>query len=279
MNFVGIPIEDYIEFKKTILKKDFDNFKLSHNRDIVLSIINVGNNDTSNIYIKGKVKDGAELGVNVNIYKLDDNISKVDLLQEIELVSSLSDGVILQLPLPDSLTLTEQELSCYIPSEVDVDGFSFSSFCTPCTPKGIIDYLKFCRFDFENKNAVIIGRSLIVGKPMAKALLKENCNVTILHSHTSKDNLKRYIRNADLIITATGQPHLLTKEYKYKKDCIIMDVGINRDENNKLCGDCDKDLPVKFQSPVPKGVGLLTRLAIYYNLKILLELNADNHSI
>jgi methylenetetrahydrofolate dehydrogenase (NADP+)/methenyltetrahydrofolate cyclohydrolase len=120
-------------------------------------------------------------------------------------------------------------------------------------------------FKFSGKNAVIIGRSDIVGKPMAKLLLEENMNTTILHSKTSEEDKKFYLKNADLVIVATGQLNTLNNSYVFKDTSIVIDVGINVDHLGKLCGDCQKDLKVAFQSPVPGGVGLLTRLALIEN--------------
>ena len=127
------------------------------------------------------------------------------------------------------------------------------------------------KVEFSGKNAVVIGRSEIVGKPMAKMLLDKNCTVTVCHSKTPKEELKRYVENADIIVVAAGKRGILNNEFKFKKDCVIMDVGINVDEDNHLHGDCEGELPVKFQSPVPGGVGLLTRLALFFNLKKLIE--------
>ena len=118
----------------------------------------------------------------------------------------------------------------------------------------------------NGKNAVIIGRSNIVGKPMAKMLLKESCNVTVLHSKTSKEDMANYLKNADIIVVAVGKQHLITKEFKFKKTAIVVDVGINRDVDGKLHGDVEPNLPVALQTPVPGGVGLLTRLALMENL-------------
>ena len=142
----------------------------------------------------------------------------------------------------------------------------------PCTPQGIINYLEYNKIPLDGKNAVVIGRSTSVGKPMAKLLLQENANVTVLHSHTKEEDLKNYIKNADVIVCAVGKRNFLNNSLEYKKNAIVIDVGINRDENNKLCGDCEKDLPVGYQSPVPGGVGLLTRVSLYNNLIKLLRI-------
>lgn len=140
---------------------------------------------------------------------------------------------------------------------------------------GIMSYLKYNKIDLDGKNAVVIGRSNIVGKPMAKLLLEENANVTILHSHTKEKDLKEYIKNADIIVCAVGRKDFLKTSFEYKKDAIVIDVGINRDESNKLCGDCEKGLPVLYQTPVPGGVGLLTRIALYENLFQLNQLKLE----
>ena len=140
-----------------------------------------------------------------------------------------------------------------------------SSFI-PCTPKGIVSYLENEGFTFSGKNAVVLGRSNIVGKPMARLLLSRSCNVTVLHSKTSIEDKKFYIKHADLIVVAIGKEGFLNNDFEYNKDCYVVDVGINRGVDGKLHGDAIPNLPVKLQTPVPGGVGLLTRLALLENL-------------
>jgi 5,10-methylene-tetrahydrofolate dehydrogenase/methenyl tetrahydrofolate cyclohydrolase len=132
-------------------------------------------------------------------------------------------------------------------------------------------YLKDMNYDFSGKNAVIIGRSNIVGKPMHKLLLDANMNVTILHTKTTEEDKRFYLAHADLIIVAAGKHGVLNKSYKLKETAIVLDVGINFTSDGKLIGDCEKDLPVAFQSPTPGGTGLLTRLAVIENLIFLSE--------
>ena len=150
--------------------------------------------------------------------------------------------------------------------EKDIDGFCENAYVYPATPVGIMSYLKGCSYQFEGKNAVVIGRSDIVGKPMAKMLLDANCTVTICHSKTK--NLKQYTRLADLVVVATGHRNTIVPGMT-KKNAIIIDVGINFDEEGKMCGDVSKELvqdkDYEFLSPVPGGVGLLTRLAVIIN--------------
>ena len=128
-----------------------------------------------------------------------------------------------------------------------------------------MNYLHFEKVPLCGKNALVIGRSNIVGRPMAKLLLNESCNVTVVHSKTSQEDLANYIKNADIIVVAIGKAGFLDNRFQYKKSATIVDVGISRDETG-LHGDAIPDLPVQLQTPVPGGVGLLTRLALYENL-------------
>ena len=121
-------------------------------------------------------------------------------------------------------------------------------------------------YEFQGKNAVVIGRSNIVGKPMAQLLLKESMNVTVLHSKTSETDKAFYLKHADLIVSAVGKRNIITPDYELKPTAIVIDVGINQNDEGKLCGDREQDLPVAFKSPVPAGVGLLTRMAVIENL-------------
>lgn len=271
-----ISIQEYVEIQKQLLKDAFSYQKIVDKEhcegkgEITLHIIQVGDNQASNAYIKGKIKDGEELGVNVDLIKYKEDVNENEFLKDLDVLqTSIAhhnklEGIIVQLPLPKNLS-NKIKLNKW----VDVDGFALDSIVDPCTPAGIKKYLNYNKVNLDGINAVIIGRSSIVGKPMAKLLLDANCNVTVLHSHTRKEDLYNYIKNADLIVCAVGKRNFLDKSFEYKKDAIVIDVGINRDENNKLCGDCEKDLPVAYQTPVPGGVGLLTRISLYENLFVL----------
>ena len=268
-----ISIKEYVEIQKQLLKDAFSYQKIVDKEhcegkgEITLHIIQVSDNQASNAYIKGKIKDGEELGVNVNLIKYKENVNEKEFLKDLDILqTSIAhhnklEGIIVQLPLPKNLS-NKIKLNKW----VDVDGFALDSLVNPCTPMGIMKYLNYNKVILDGKNAVVIGRSNIVGKPMAKLLLQENANVTILHSHTKEEDLRNYIKNADIIVCAVGRRNFLNNSFEYKKDAIVVDVGINRDENNKLCGDCEKNLPVAYQTPVPGGVGLLTRIALYENL-------------
>lgn len=261
-----LTIKEFIEKEKKELKEYFTKNNAS------LDIFQVGNNQASNSYIKGKLKDAEELNVKATLYKLEEEAT----IKELEETVYKSNGVgkIIQLPLPN---FNQKDVEYMLNSNDDVDGFIKDSPCTPCTPLGIIKYLEANNYNFKSKTALVIGRSDIVGKPMAKLLLERDC--TVIQAHSKTTNLQELVEISDLIIVATGKINTLTKNMKFKKDCYVIDVGINRDEEGKLIGDCERELPVAFQSPVPGGVGLLTRLAIFYNLKTLLEINREWYRI
>lgn len=166
-------------------------------------------------------------------------------------------GVIVQLPLPPHIR--QQTVVAAIPADKDVDGFRTDSPFDPATPKGIMDYLKTCNYNLEGQDVVIIGRSDIVGKPLAKMMTDANATVTLCHS---KSKLSKHIYNCDLIITAVGKPKFLNCYSIYVP---VIDVGINFDDNGKLCGDCF-NTEGRNVTPVPGGVGLLTRCALLDNV-------------
>ena len=254
-------IKEYIVDKKQEIKNEV----LNTSKHLKLTIVQVNDDPASNAYIRGKLKDLAEVGIESELIKLEETTTQKELLALIDKLNKDDSvtGFIVQMPLPKQI---DEELvkKSVIPSK-DVDGFNILSKYAPATPHGIITYLKDHNYDFNGKNALVIGRSNIVGKPMAKLLLDLNANVTVVHSHTSDEDLRRYIKNSDLIIVAVGKPCFLTKDYEFKEDAVIFDVGINRVDGH-LVGDCEPDLNVRFQSPVPGGVGLLTRLSLLLNL-------------
>lgn len=243
-----------------------DEIKSSIQNDGVtatLCIVQVGDNPASNKYIKGKVKDCDEVGIATKHYKLPE---EVDTETIIEVISKCNcDGVIVQLPLPKHID-KDRIMKC-IPVGADVDGFKITSKFNPCTAEGIMMYLNANQIELDGKNAVVIGRSEIVGKPMADLLNEANCTVTLCHSHTK--DMSVYTKNADIIIVAVGKRNMLTADMVSEdKKPIIIDVGINVDEDGKLHGDCDYvNLVDKCSliTPVPGGVGLLTRCALLKN--------------
>lgn len=257
-----MTIKEYVIWRKEELKKEIQS--LGH--EAVLSIITVGNDPASEAYVRGKKKDAAEVGIKAIHTVFDENISEEELLSFIRAQNSDSeiDGIIVQLPLPKHISV--EKINKTIDPSKDVDGFTLGSSFDPCTPKGIINYLTHEGFPFSGKNAVVLGRSEIVGKPMARMLLAKDCNVVQLHSKTSREDKEFYFAHADLIVSAIGRMHIWDDTYAYKKDAYLVDVGINRGEDGHLHGDFVPELPVKLQTPVPGGVGLLTRLALLENL-------------
>ena len=259
-----MEIKEYVALRKEALKNEVAS--LDHVPHLV--IIQANDNPASDAYIRGKMKDSAEINAKATLLKFDPCISEEELLSEIEKVNKDPevDGLIVQLPLPNHIR--EELVKAAVDPSKDVDGFHPTTTFDPCTPKGIVDYLTASGFSFQGKNAVVLGRSNIVGKPMAKMLLKKNCNVTVLHSKTTEEDKAFYIGHADLIVVAIGRLGLLDNRYPYKESCCLVDVGINRGEDGKLHGDAVPGLPIALQTPVPGGVGLLTRLALIENLVI-----------
>ncbi len=255
-------IKEYVEIKKRELKTFFDKF----DKRKVLVIIQLNDDPASNAYIRGKLKDCAEINVDAKLIKLSEETSEEIL---IELINKFNidqdvDGIIVQMPLPKHID--EELIKRTIDTSKDVDGFNEYSKFTPATPKGIIEFLKDNNYVFKGRNAVVLGRSNIVGKPMQKALLSLDMNVINLHTKTTEEDKKFYIEHADLIVVSIGRKYNVDNRFNFKKDCVVFDVGINR-VDGKLYGDCIPNLNVAYQSPVPGGVGLLTRLALLINLK------------
>ena len=271
-------IKKFINANKDGLREYFKSFTEAMHRRPCLVIMQVGDNKASESYIKGKVKDGEEMGVDMVVKRYADTIAAHALREEIYKCNDDPnvDAVMLQLPVPERMDVGV--LMDRINVAKDVDGFNTRSMCYPCTPLGIMAFLNALGIEMEGKNAVVIGRSEIVGKPMADMLLSKNCTVTICHSRTPKEELERRVADADILVVAAGKRNLITKDMKFKPSAVVMDVGINVDEDGHLHGDCEPDLPVLFQSPVPGGVGLLTRLALFFNLQTLIQNRRPKHA-
>lgn len=257
-----VPIKEYIMAKKEELRKIVSSSSVVP----CLAIVQVGDNPSSNAYVKGKLKDADELGIKAILRKLPEDIREEDLYREVKAldIDEGVDGLIVQLPLPDHID--EAHILSAVSPKKDIDGFSPLSRFVPCTPKGIVDYLDDMGFPFKGKNALVIGRSNIVGKPLAKLLLSKHMNVTVTHSRTNREDMAFYIGHADLVCVAVGRLGLIDASYPFRKDAVVIDVGINRGEDGKLHGDVAAGLDVTYQSPVPGGVGLLTRLSLMKNV-------------
>ena len=234
---------------------------------VCLAVIQVGDDPASSVYVGNKKKACAYIGITSLSYELPEETTQEELLALIGELNKRKDvnGILVQLPVPAHID--KDAVIRAIAPEKDVDGFhpqSVGALCigqegfVSCTPAGIIQLLKRSGIEIAGKECVIIGRSNIVGKPMALLLLRENGTVTVTHSGTK--DLKEVTRRADILVAAVGKPKMITREY-VKEGAVVIDVGIHRDENNKLCGDVDYDdvAPVcSAITPVPGGVGPMT---------------------
>ena len=240
-----ISCKEYAQVMKETLRKRIETM----DKKPALSIIQVGDDQASDAYIRGKIKDCEEVGIRYIVQKFSENVSEENLLYNIELASCVADGIIVQLPLPRHINVTHVKNA--IPKEKDVDGFRRDSLFECCTPKGIIDWLDFNEYELCGKNAVVLGRSEIVGKPLVNMLIDRGATVTCCNSHTDLFLESELSNKADIVISAIGKAKFLDW-MDSGTDCdVIIDVGINRDEN---------------VTPVPGGVGLLTRVTLLKNI-------------
>ncbi len=232
-----------------------------------LVVVLVGDNGASQVYVRNKHKSCGEVGIESEVITMPEQTTQQELLEVVERLNQdeTVDGILVQLPLPKQID--EKTVLRSILPEKDVDGFhpvnvgllSIGDECfAPATPSGIIAMFQEYGIDIAGKNCVVIGRSNIVGKPMAALLLKNNATVTICHSKT--EDLASYTCRADVVIVATGRRHTLTAEM-VKEGAVVVDVGMNRNEQGKLCGDVDYEEvkeKASFITPVPGGVGPMT---------------------
>lgn len=272
---------------KKIANKLLENLKLkvqNYEKKAGLAVILANDNPASKVYVSTKEKRARELGFNSYVYKFDKKVTQDEIINLIKKLNNdpKIDGILVQLPLFEHLN--EAELIETIAPNKDVDGFhpinvgklniGLKPYAVPCTPKGIIKLLKEYDINIEGKHAVVIGRSNIVGKPIAALLLKENATVTMAHSKTA--NLAQITKSADIIISATGKANLVTDDM-VKKGAVVVDVGIIKQEDNSLVGDVDFNSTKNiagFITPVPGGVGPMTIACLMENtFELFLEHN------
>lgn len=235
--------------------------------EVTLAVIQVGNDPASTVYVGNKKKACEYIGIRSLAYELPEETTEQELLELIEELNDRKDvnGILVQLPLPKHIN--EEKVLDTIHPLKDVDGFhpqNVGALCigkpgfVSCTPAGIIQLLKRSGIEIAGRECVVIGRSNIVGKPMALLLLRENGTVTVTHSRT--EDLKEVTKRADILVVAIGKPKMITADY-VKEGAVVIDVGIHRNENNKLCGDVDFESVEPLCSaitPVPGGVGPMT---------------------
>lgn len=270
------------------LKEEIDDLKIKTGKVPGLAVVQVGNVAASSVYVKAKTKSAKEVGIDVFDHHLPEETTEEELLKIVNTLNNQDkvNGILVQLPLPKNIN--EQLVLDSIHPEKDADGFhplnvgklsiashNDENLLIPCTPYGCLIMLKSLGVDLSGKNAVVIGRSNIVGKPMAQLLLKESCTVTIAHSRTK--NIEEVCKKADIVIAAVGRPKMVKGDW-IKKDAVVIDVGINRIKSevegeikNKLVGDVDFDEASKNASaitPVPGGVGPMTIACLLRNTTI-----------
>jgi methylenetetrahydrofolate dehydrogenase (NADP+)/methenyltetrahydrofolate cyclohydrolase len=251
---------------KNELKEKVEKLK-AEGKTCALAVIQVGLDPASSVYVGNKKKACAYIGIESLSYELPEETTEEELLALIERLNEDRSvhGILCQLPLPKHMN--EQKITQAISPKKDVDGFHSQNVgalvlgnpgFVSCTPAGIIELLHRSNVEISGKHCVVIGRSNIVGKPMALLMLRENATVTICHSRTQ--NLKEICKSADILIVAIGKPQYITAEY-VKEGAVVIDVGIHRNENNKLCGDVNFEEVKEVASaitPVPGGVGPMT---------------------
>lgn len=256
------------------LKEKTQLFEKERGRKVGLAVVLAGDNPASQVYVRNKIKACDEVGIKSFAAYLPQNVTQSVLEQTVkELVSNCAvDGVLVQLPLPEHIDA--ESVLKLIPAEKDVDGFSAENTgklllneqsLVACTPHGVMKMLEKYKIDTKGKRAVVLGRSNIVGKPMAVLLLNADATVTVCHSKTQ--NLKEECLRADIIVSAIGKPKFLTADM-VKEGAAVIDVGMNRDEAGKLCGDVDFDKvkeKCSYITPVPGGVGPMTITMLMYN--------------
>lgn len=263
---ISQQIKDELKEEVAALKEQGKTF--------TLAVIQVGSDPASSVYVGNKKKACAYIGIESRAYELPEETTEEELLQ---LVQELNEdeavgGILVQLPLPEHID--EDKVLLAISPNKDVDGFHPENVgnlsigrpgFVSCTPAGVIQLLKRSGIEIEGKECVVLGRSNIVGKPMAMLLLRENGTVTVCHSRTK--NLKEITKRADILVVAIGKPKFVDAGY-VKEGAVVIDVGIHRNEDNKLCGDVDFDSVAPHTSaitPVPGGVGPMTIAMLMHN--------------
>lgn len=263
---ISAQIKDEVKEQVAALKEQ--------GKSVCLAVIQVGTDPASSVYVGNKKKACAYVGIESLSYELPEETTQEKLLSLIAELNGKEEvnGILVQLPLPGHID--EDAVIRSIDPKKDVDGFhpqSVGALCigqpgfVSCTPAGIIQLLKRSGIEIAGKECIVIGRSNIVGKPMALLLLRENGTVTVTHSKTK--DLKDVTKRADILVVAIGKPGMITRDY-VKEGAVVIDVGIHRNENNKLCGDVDFEdvAPVcSAITPVPGGVGPMTIAMLMYN--------------
>jgi len=260
----------------TALKKWIRNRVEAEGARPSLAIVMVGNNPASEVYVNHKIRAAGEVGIKAELVHLEESITRQQLVNEIREISKRFDGIIVQLPLPNHIN--EDAIIQHIPPNKDVDGFTPENLgllarSTPrfisATPLGILFLLHYYGISLTGKNVVVIGRSNIVGTPLALLVSRRFpwANATVTMCHSRSRNIDEHLKNADIVIVAVGKKHWL-KPKMVTKNMIVVDVGIHVDDNGKLTGDVEPEVRqiVKAITPVPGGVGPMTVATLLFNV-------------
>lgn len=251
-----ISCKEYAEFKKSQIK--------DAPKHMSLSIIQIGNDFGSAAYVRGKLKDCEEVGIQTYLYEADNTITQEEFGNLIMKAALNNGGIIVTMPLPSHLHIRKEWFKPW----QDVDGLCYNYYDS-CTAEGIINWLDFNNFDFEGSHFVVVGRGKLVGKPLAEMLIRAGATVTVCNSHTNKQLMASFIETADVVVSATGHRNWLNCYVNPRRKRLWVDVGINTDENGKICGDLDTNWLIacgQEVTPVPGGVGLLTRVTLLDHL-------------
>lgn len=272
-----VSCKEYTEKRKQELKDKVSTF----DRKPVLAVIQVDNDAASNSYINGKKRDCSEVGIECLHITIDSSkCSQEDLgvvIDDLNMAEHCT-GIIIQLPIPDKYNI--KELQKHISPEKDVDGFRQDSYFEPCTPKGVMDWLKYNDYKFEGKTACVIGRSEIVGKPLAKMLTDLDCTTVLCHSKTDKWQLMQIVAYSDIVFTCIDKIEYFNKKpFTYAQD--IIDIGLGKGKDGKLHGNISKEYLEDLKQSHYKRIlvsgigntGLLTRLALLENVVKAYEMN------
>lgn len=256
------------------IKERVAAFKAERGREIGLAVVLVGEDSASQVYVRNKIKACEEVGIQSYSYHLPADATQNQVCELVDELAASENvhGILVQLPLPRHID--EREVLRRIPTKKDVDGFCAENVgnlamnretIAACTPFGVMKMLEAYGIDPKGKSAVVLGRSNIVGKPMAMLLLNADATVTVCHSKTK--NLKEVCASADILVVAIGRARFVTEDM-VKEGAVVIDVGMDRDENGRLCGDVDYDAvkeKASYITPVPGGVGPMTITMLLYN--------------
>ncbi|MEW6058091.1 MAG: bifunctional 5,10-methylenetetrahydrofolate dehydrogenase/5,10-methenyltetrahydrofolate cyclohydrolase [Bdellovibrionota bacterium] len=257
------------------VSKSAEAVKTQAGRPATLATVLVGDDPASQIYVRRKGEMSVKLGLGHQDFKFNSKISQKELLQTVQKLNADGkvDGILVQRPLPKHLNETEvfdlidpaKDVDCFSPHNVGLLSQGRGTLL-PCTPAGILEILKFYKIDVAGKNALVVGRSDIVGKPMALLLLHAHATVSVAHSKTK--NLNEYVSQADIVVAAIGRSKFLGSNLSWKEGAVVVDVGMNRSADGKLCGDVDFEAVssrVAAITPVPGGVGPMTIAMLMVN--------------